>query len=89
MDNYHFPLVYLNRIQIGSDQAPFLVNFFYILLWKKWLKEVKKHLLKPGLRFINDLKATNHGGKFEQSFEEKYSLELELKKERSGNWKTP
>ena len=31
------------------------------------------------------MKATNHGGKFEQSFEEKYSLELELKKERSGN----
>ena len=31
------------------------------------------------------MKATNHGGKFEQSFEEKYSLELELKKEHSAN----
>lgn len=31
------------------------------------------------------MKATNHGGKFEQSFEEKYLLELELKKEHSAN----
>lgn len=71
-------------VPMGSDLAPFMLNFFFYHNENNWFEEKKKEDLITVRNFgkvfcfIDNLTATNDDEKFEKDFPEMYPTELEL-----------